>query len=100
MRMFKNIKEYLKTNSEYSLMRLMSLSMVWTVCIYIFAIVLINAVYVCLGTEKGDLIDIDWYGAATFATAALAGKYAQKTSEKKDKVEEKSGKQLLKEEER
>lgn len=92
MKIMKNLKTFLDGSKTLSTMRLVSLSMVWTACLYVIAafltneiIVVVNAWYILHGIKdaKLDLISIDWYGAAAFAGAGLAGKATQSFAENK-----------------
>lgn len=81
------LESYLKAGTQVSLMRLATLSIVWTACLYVLLYVIVN-LYLILFTTT-TLLTIDWIGVSGFISVALAGKYFQKTVETKDNLPKK-----------
>lgn len=88
----KNLLLFLDTSKSLSTMRLLSLSLSWTACLYIMSTFLVNEIIVLINiyllikvqtTTQIAPIVIDWYGAASFAGAGLIGKASQSFAENK-----------------
>ena len=86
------IKKLLNAADPTSMMRVISLMMVITACLYVLICTFTNEIIVCMNAyyllhkmkdAKVDLIVINWIGAASFAGAGTASKALQSFAENK-----------------
>lgn len=84
--------DFLSKGTIYSSMRLGSITIVFTSCLYIISYTFVNLIITAFNIfcqhhyashTLASLLDIDWEGAAWFAGAGLLGKAGQSFAENK-----------------